>query len=103
MKISCQSGFTGDRCQKVIEKESKLCAPVVEEVTRTQILALIGLSLACVILTAFIIILSLRLKNRLKFKRQKRRSLPRPAITNNVPDLENVCNSFTLCERVRFD
>lgn len=80
---------------------------MVEDHNRTEIISLICLTAICIILLVVVVILSLQLMKLTNGKRLrvfKRRVLKRPStkIENRVlvEDLENCCNSFTLCERV---
>ncbi len=82
------------------------CDTIVEE-HRAEITSLICLTAICLILLVVVIILSLqlmKLTNGKQLRVFKRRVLKRrPDKTENsmsVEDLENCCNSFTLCERV---
>ncbi len=87
------------------------CDTIVDdEQGRAEITSLICLTAICIILLVVVVILSvqlMKLTNSKQLRVFKRRVLKhrrdRPDKTENsmlVEDLENCCNSFTLCERV---
>lgn len=83
------------------------CDTIVDEHNRAEITSLICLTAICIILLVVVVILSvqlMKLRNGKQLRVFKRRVLKhRPDKTEHsmlVEDLENCCNSFTLCERV---
>ncbi len=83
------------------------CNTIVEEHSRSEITSLICLTAICIILLVVVVILSLQLmkltngKQLRVFKRRVLKHLPDKTENRmSVEDLENCCNSFTLCERV---
>ncbi|EFX80769.1 hypothetical protein DAPPUDRAFT_303927 [Daphnia pulex] len=108
LRCSCPVGFSGERCELASEKSVawRECDTIVDEHSRAEITSLICLTAICIILLVVVVILSvqlMKLTNGKQLRVFKRRVFKhRPDKTENsmlVEDLENCCNSFTLCER----